>query len=131
MQFHRLERPQRATDQPLPCLLTLIPLCLVPVVRGGSLDPVGQIKGPATDERVFKRTRVTTSVRACVWVTFGECRHVCVCVCVGSGFLIIISSTDGLRAHKHALSFGSSLKCGQEGSSDRFLINADPNKADG
>lgn len=43
----------------------------------------------------------------------------------------MISSKDGLRAHKHALSFGFSLKCGQEGSSDRFLINADPNMPDG
>lgn len=52
-------------------------------------------------------------------------------VCVGSGFLILVSPGDGLRAHKHALSFGFSLKCGQAGSSDRFLINADPNMADG
>lgn len=49
----------------------------------------------------------------------------------GSDVLIVISPAEGLRAHKHALSFGFSLKCGQEGSSDRFLINADPDMPDG
>lgn len=43
------------------------------------MDPEGQIKrpgrlmGPETDDRVFKHTRVTASVRARVWVTFGAC----------------------------------------------------------
>lgn len=52
------------------------------------MDPVGEIKrpaalmGPETDERVFRRTRVTASVRACARVTLGA-RGVNVDVCVG------------------------------------------------
>lgn len=91
--------------------------------------------GPGTDDRVFERTRAIASVCACVWVTFSA-RTLNVDVCVGHIVRLELSHHNFIQrwpthTHKHALSFGFSLKCGQEGSSDRFLINADPNMPDG
>lgn len=139
--FLTLTHTHKHTHRPLPCLLTLIPLHLFVFLTSCQKRPsessgrdqrpdlvIGQ-DGEETDDCVFTTAWVHLPICVCLTHTcyshaYSEYEYVHHGLCLNQVFFLGLPHT-GTCIHIHTLLHSSSL-WRRTGSSDRFLISADP-----